>query len=747
MQWLLDLLQARRDDLVRRIYDKAEANRYTRYTAQGLEAWSGSVQGLIDAFRSALGTDGVPCAWGPDDEIDPDNPVSGFGILEARRHRARGVSLPMFLGLFKLYRYAWHEVVAEGQPDCAVAHPAHRFIDSFFDTVELGICGDWSQMSFPGQVAEVQEANRSLIRQVARWRTLFDGLGEAVFLLDSAGRLQSINQAAYQRFIGAGPSGLDRCGLAFAEAVPALGASMNELANRAEGEAQGRYTLDTLAGPRIFDVRLRPVRSIGGMPTGTLLVLRDETEWVRAEQESEDSRRVSDEALRTSVAQLEFQALHDALTGLPNRVLFLDRMNQGIAVARRRAWYHYAVLFMDLDRFKIVNDSLGHPAGDQLLRSVARRIAECLRPGDTVARVGGDEFAVLLSDLRDVGDASVVAERILAQVAQPVMVGDQEFLPNVSIGIAHSGAAYERGEDVLRDADTAMYRAKSLGRGQTVVFDRQMHNEVAQRLTVEAELRRAVEQKEFVVFYQPIVSIPGGVLTGFEALVRWNDPTRGIRSPMDFIHVAEETGLIVPMGEYVLNEACRQAAEWASWLPEQRRPTISVNFSVRQFASGVALAEVHAALASTGLDAKYLKVEITESILMEDSKGVHEQLNALAALGVQLQMDDFGTGYSSLAYLHRFPIDVIKVDRSFVSQVHAVARGEVVKTIVLLARSLEMGTIAEGVETVEQLGRLCHLQCDYAQGYLFSRPVDAAAATRLLKDGTGWADLMGGAGA
>ena len=240
-------------------------------------------------------------------------------------------------------------------------------------------------------------------------------------------------------------------------------------------------------------------------------------------------------------------------------------------------------------------------------------------------------------------------------------------------------------------------------------------------------------------------SIPGGVLTGFEALVRWNDPTRGIRSPMDFIHVAEETGLIVPMGEYVLNEACRQAAEWASWLPEQRRPTISVNFSVRQFASGVALAEVHAALASTGLDAKYLKVEITESILMEDSKGVHEQLNALAALGVQLQMDDFGTGYSSLAYLHRFPIDVIKVDRSFVSQVHAVARGEVVKTIVLLARSLEMGTIAEGVETVEQLGRLCHLQCDYAQGYLFSRPVDAAAATRLLKDGTGWADLMAGA--
>jgi len=433
--------------------------------------------------------------------------------------------------------------------------------------------------------------------------------------------------------------------------------------------------------------------------------------------------------------QMERMALHDSLTGLPNRVLFLDRLSQSLTVARRRGWYFFAVLFLDLDRFKDINDSLGHSAGDELLKGVARRITDCLRSGDTVARLGGDEFAVLLNDLRDPDDALEVAERIRQHLSQPLKVQGREFIPNVSIGLARSTPDYKTAEEVLRDADTAMYRAKEGGRNRIVEFSREMHQEISQRVQLEADLRQAVEQSQFVIFVQPIVDLAENRVTGAEALVRWVHPERGTRSPGEFIGVAEETGLILPIGEFVLREACRAASGWRERFPGARDLTISVNFSARQFTHGRPLQSIREALAESGLPPHCLKVEITESLLMEDLGQILRTLQEIDRMGVRLQLDDFGTGYSSLSYLQRFPIRTIKVDRSFVSSIDQDASRELVRAIVTLARSLRMKTIAEGVETPMHVAAVKELGCDYAQGYLFSRPVSIEAFEDLLRRG------------
>jgi diguanylate cyclase (GGDEF)-like protein/PAS domain S-box-containing protein len=430
--------------------------------------------------------------------------------------------------------------------------------------------------------------------------------------------------------------------------------------------------------------------------------------------------------------QLLHDAFHDALTGLPNRALFMDHVKMAIQRSRRSGDRLFAALFLDLDRFKIINDSLGHMVGDQLLVGIAHRLEACLRPGDTVARLGGDEFTILLEDLSGNEDAIDVARRVQEAVTQPFNIGGHEVFTTASIGIALSTTGYERAEDLLRDADTAMYRAKMQGKKRHVVFDKAMHDRAMELLQLETDLRRAIQRREFFLNYQPIVSLETGKVSSFEALVRWRHPERGLVMPGEFISVAEETGLIIPLGQWVLAEACRQMREWQKHYLIDEDVTMSVNLSSRQFSQADLIEQVSSVLRETGLPSLNLKLEITESMVMENFDTAIQMLTQLRNLGVGLSIDDFGTGYSSLSYLHRFPIDTLKIDRSFVTQMTDNSENaEIVRTIVTLARSLGMNVIAEGVETRAQLTQLRDLGCDFGQGYLFSKAVSAPAALDL----------------
>lgn len=436
---------------------------------------------------------------------------------------------------------------------------------------------------------------------------------------------------------------------------------------------------------------------------------------------------------KSAEVQLRFDALHDSLTGLPNRALFIDHLSLSIAHAQRRDDYIFAVLFVDVDRFKIVNDSLGHLIGDQLLVEVGRRIESLLRPGDTFARLGGDEFAVLLEDIKDTRAATRVASRIHLALEKPFLLNDFAVTTTASIGIAFSLTGYDKPEHVLRDADTAMYRAKAAGRGRHQVFDMEMHTRAMSMLKMETELRRAVEEQEFVIHYQPIVCFETGGLTAFEALVRWIHPERGIVFPDEFIPLAEETGLIVPLGRWVLREACRQMKEWTSNWPGIRPISMNVNVSSWQISQSKFSDELARILAETELDPKNLNLEITESMIMEPAPSTIEAFQKIRDLGVRLHIDDFGTGYSSLSYLHRFPIDLLKIDRSFISRIGEAGENvEIVRTITSLANNLKLQVIAEGVENDHQLSALRALNVREGQGYYFSRPLDRIAAGELL---------------
>jgi diguanylate cyclase (GGDEF)-like protein/PAS domain S-box-containing protein len=431
--------------------------------------------------------------------------------------------------------------------------------------------------------------------------------------------------------------------------------------------------------------------------------------------------------------RLHHDAFHDALTGLPNRALFMDHLKLAIARLQRREDQIFAVLYIDLDRFKVVNDSLGHMVGDELLVGIARRLECCLRPGDTIARLGGDEFTVLLEDIGDGFDVTQIAERIQKELSAPFSLNGREVFTTVSMGIALSSKEYERPEDILRDADTAMYRAKCLGKARHETFDTGMHSQAIKLLQLETDLRRAVERKEFLIVYQPIMSLETGVLRGFEALIRWPHPERGLISPMDFIPVAEETGMIVQIGEWVLREACEQMHKWQVIFPSEPPIFMSVNLSVRQFSQQDLIENVVSVLEETKLDPTSLKLEITESAVMENVETAINMLKQLRALGVQLAMDDFGTGYSSLSYLHRFPINTLKIDRSFITRmVENNENAEIVRTISGLAQNLGMDVVAEGVETREQLDILRALGCQYGQGYFFSKPLDTRSAEAFI---------------
>jgi diguanylate cyclase (GGDEF)-like protein/PAS domain S-box-containing protein len=433
--------------------------------------------------------------------------------------------------------------------------------------------------------------------------------------------------------------------------------------------------------------------------------------------------------------QLQHEAMHDVLTGLPNRAMFIDHLELAIARAQRNEERKFAVLYVDLDRFKIINDSLGHSVGDQLLKEVAVRLWNCVRAGDTVARLGGDEFVLLLEDVYAESEAIDVAERIKSELAAPFTLNGREVFTTVSIGVASSWTSYHQAEGLIRDADAAMYRAKSLGKNRHEIYDSVMHAQVNDLLQMETALRLAIERKEFLVYYQSIVDLETFKISGFEALIRWNHPEKGFISPANFIPLAEETGLIVEIGEWVLREACQQMERWQKIFPSDPPLFVSVNLSSKQFIQSDLIQRITQIIKETKINPEGLKLEITESAVMDDVDSATEMLKKLRALGIKLSIDDFGTGYSSLSYLHRFPIDTLKVDRSFVVNMSEDSENvEIVRTIVSLAQNLGMNVIAEGVETKEQLAALRRLGCENGQGYLFSKPVAAKAAENLICD-------------
>ena len=434
---------------------------------------------------------------------------------------------------------------------------------------------------------------------------------------------------------------------------------------------------------------------------------------------------------RRAEERLLHDALHDSLTGLPNRALFMDRLRGAVARLKRRPEYLFAVLFLDVDRFKVINDSLGHVAGDQFLVQLSRLIAATIRrPEHTLARLGGDEFAILLDDIEKREAASRVAERIFQSLRAPIKIGPQEIFSTVSIGIAFSTTEYMEAEEALRDADTAMYQAKTAGKARSQIFDDSMHTRALRLLKLEHSLRRAVDRNEFVLHYQPIVGLQDARVAGFEALVRWDHPERGLIAPYEFIHLAEETGLIYGIGAWTLREACRRLIEWNG---SSAPLSMSVNLSARQFSQLDLIEQIQGVLEETGLPPARLKLEITESVIMENPEIAVAMLHRMRELGTRLVIDDFGTGYSSLSYLLRFPADTLKIDRSFVAALGKGGKNEdIVGAIVSLAKSLEMDVVAEGVENQEQSAILKALGCGYAQGFYFSEPLDADAARKLL---------------
>jgi len=441
--------------------------------------------------------------------------------------------------------------------------------------------------------------------------------------------------------------------------------------------------------------------------------------------------------------ELRRNATHDTLTGLPNRVLFLDRLSHAVQRGRRHKDFRFAVLSVDLDRFKAINDSLGVRVGDEVLVDHARRLEACVRSEDMVARLSGDEFAILLESLADDADAGRVAERMLRSLGVPVETREGEVFATASIGIVLSSSGLDGGDDanirLVQEAGVAMSRAKARGRGRYEMFDRTMQARAVARLRMETDLRGAVERGEFEVYYQPLVTLADGRVTELEALLRWRHPVRGIVAPLDFIPLAEETGLIIPIGNWVLAEACRQVREWQRRYPREAPLTLSVNLSVKQFAQPDFVAHMAGIVRESGLDPRCLKLEITESVAIDDPDRTRGMLEELRGLGVRMYLDDFGTGYSSLGQLHRLSLDAIKIDRSFVMRMsEGPMHWQLVRTVRDLARNIGVTVIAEGVETPDQLDELRGLGCESAQGYLFSRPVPAGEMVELLERDPRW---------
>jgi diguanylate cyclase (GGDEF)-like protein len=446
---------------------------------------------------------------------------------------------------------------------------------------------------------------------------------------------------------------------------------------------------------------------------------------------------------RQMEGRLAYDALHDWLTGLPNRVLFLDRLGQALEYSQRHSDFHFSVLFLDLDQFKVINDSMGHNAGDLMLIAVGKRLTTCIRASDTVARLGGDEFVFLLENIQDESSLQPVTNRIMEELVIPYKLQDKTAFITASIGVVLNITGYSSTDDVLRDADIAMYRAKEMGKACTAIFETSMRSRAISRLEMENDLHKALENEEFVLYYQPIIGLGRNNLVGFEALIRWKHPDRGIILPLDFIGIAEESGLILPIGKWVLQKACWQSKNWQDRIPSGQKLFVNVNISGKQFAQPEFVEQIEQVLIETGLSPTNLKLEITESVLINNYATANAIFHKLANLGIQFEIDDFGTGYSSIGYLRHFPIHTIKIDKTFIRDMNAGTRGiDLIQTMISMANNLGMETIAEGVESEDQLQKLLEMKCNYGQGYYLSLPLESDEAERFIQETTDRANLL-----
>ncbi len=581
------------------------------------------------------------------------------------------------------------------------------------------------------QHLQLQRVRRQLADRDELFQLITENAADMIAVVDGAGR-RLYNSPAYQKVLGysavelSSGSSIDQIHSSDRERVLQAAAKA-----RATGQGQRlEYRMRHKDGSwRILESTASPIQNAEGGIERLVIVNRDITERKRAEE------------------MLAHSSFHDGLTDLPNRALFVDRLQHAVTRARRHSDYKFAVLFVDIDEFKVVNDSLGHSAGDELLIQIAQRLTACFRETDTIARpgtidsrpsheglarLGGDEFTVLLEDVFKPSDAIRVAQRIQEKLATLFEIKGQRIVIAASIGIASSSGVYGEAEEMLRDAEIAMYRAKRAGKARCEVFDPAMHSSAVRRLKLETDLRLGLERGELIVYYQPIVSLSSGKITGFEALSRWPHPD-GMISPAEFIPVADETGLILPLNRAVVLEACRQLRSWQSQFDCDPPLTMSVNISPKQFAQPELARDIGEMLKETGVSPDAINLEIMETIAMGDADRALAVLSELKALGVRLSIDDFGTGYSSLSRLPRFPVDALKIDRVFISNMNTDHDShEIVRLIIMLAHSVRLKVVAEGTETEEQITILKRLNCEMAQGFLYSPPVDRKAAFGLL---------------